>query len=101
VIAHCGLLYFRFPLPFHGVEELGLQRGVIVSHETVRRWCLKFGQAYTDGLRRCRPAAHGNVTGCVKINGVREYVLVIGKLKRHRPPRAPMPSHGSSRPTRA
>jgi len=32
-----------------------LQRGVIVSYETVRRWCAKFGQAYANGLRRRRP----------------------------------------------
>jgi putative transposase len=37
-------LYFRFPLSFREVEELMLQRGVIVSYETVRRWCAKFGQ---------------------------------------------------------
>ncbi|MFJ6687056.1 transposase [Streptomyces werraensis] len=52
VISHCVWLYFRFPLSFREVEELMLQRGVIVSHETVRRWCGKFGQAYADGLRR-------------------------------------------------
>ena len=55
VISHCVWLYFRFPLSFREVEELMLQRGVIVSYETVRRWCLKFGQAYADGLRRRRP----------------------------------------------
>ncbi|MHC3454933.1 IS6 family transposase [Streptomyces prasinus] len=55
VIAHCVWLYFRFPLSFREVEELMLQRGVIVSHETVRRWCAKFGQAYANGLRRRRP----------------------------------------------
>ncbi|MEW2490996.1 IS6 family transposase, partial [Streptomyces sp. NPDC048411] len=44
VISHCVWLYFRFPLSFREVEELMLQRGVIVSHETVRRWCGKFGQ---------------------------------------------------------
>ncbi|GED90825.1 hypothetical protein TNCT6_79100 [Streptomyces sp. 6-11-2] len=32
-----------------------LERGVVVSHETIRRWCLKFGQAYTNALRRRRP----------------------------------------------
>lgn len=57
VIAHCVWLYFRFPLSYREVEELMLQRGVIVSYETVRRWCLKFGQAYADRLRRRRPAA--------------------------------------------
>ncbi|MFE7332568.1 IS6 family transposase [Streptomyces sp. NPDC057565] len=55
VISHCVWLYFRFPLSFREVEELALQRGVIVSHETVRRWCRKFGQAYANALRRRRP----------------------------------------------
>ncbi len=48
-------LYFRFPLGFREVEELMLERGVLVSHETVRRWCAKFGQGYANGLRRRRP----------------------------------------------
>jgi putative transposase len=55
MISHCVWLYFRFPLSFHEVEELMLQRGVIVSYETIRRWCAKFGQAYANGLRRRRP----------------------------------------------
>ncbi len=59
VISHCVWLYFRFPLSFREVEELMLERGVIVSHETVRRWCLKFGQAYAGALRRRRPR-HGD-----------------------------------------
>lgn len=32
-----------------------LQRGMLVSHETVCRWCAKFGQAYANGLHRRRP----------------------------------------------
>ncbi len=32
-----------------------LERGVIVSYETVRRWRAKFGPAYADALRRRRP----------------------------------------------
>ncbi|MFB7853544.1 IS6 family transposase [Streptomyces sp. NPDC056053] len=55
IIAHCVWLYFRFPLSFREVEELLLERGVTVSHETVRRWCAKFGQTYANGLRRRRP----------------------------------------------
>jgi putative transposase len=55
VISHCVWLYFRFPLSDREVEELMLQRGVVVSYETVRRWCVKFGQAYADGLRHRRP----------------------------------------------
>lgn len=55
IISHCVWLYFRFPLSFREVEELMLERGVVVSYETVRRWCAKFGQAYANGLRRRRP----------------------------------------------
>ncbi|CAM5724845.1 IS6 family transposase [Streptomyces hirsutus] len=54
IIAPCVWRYFRFPLSFRKVEELMLQRGVLVSHETVRRWCAKFGQTYANGLRRRR-----------------------------------------------
>src|SRR5437763_82143 len=32
-----------------------LERGVVVSHETVRQWCAKFAQAYANELRRRRP----------------------------------------------
>jgi putative transposase len=48
-------LYFRFPLSFREVEELMLERGVIVSYETIRRWCMKFGQNYANSLRRRQP----------------------------------------------
>jgi transposase-like protein len=53
IIAHCVWLYHRFPLSFREVEELMLVRGVIVSYETIRQWCAKFGPEYA-----CRPAAH-------------------------------------------
>ncbi len=55
VIAHCVWLCFRLPLSFREVEELMLERGVLLSHETVRRWCAKFGQIHANGLRRRRP----------------------------------------------
>ncbi|OKI36684.1 IS6 family transposase [Streptomyces sp. TSRI0281] len=77
VISHCVWLYFRFPLSFREVEELMLQRGVILSHETVRRWCMKFGQAYANGLRRRqpRPGDKWHLDEVfVKINGERKYL---------------------------
>lgn len=55
IISHCVWLYFRFSLSFRDVEELMAQRGIIVTYETVRQWCLKFGQTYANELRRCRP----------------------------------------------
>jgi len=34
------------------VEELLAERGVLLTYETVRQWCGKFGQAYANELRR-------------------------------------------------
>jgi putative transposase len=55
IISHCVWLYYRFPLSFREVEEMMLERGIVVSHETIRQWCAKFGQTYAHGLRRRRP----------------------------------------------
>ena len=55
IIAHCVWLYHRLPLSFREVEELMLVRGVIVTYETIRQWCAKFGPVYAAGLRRRRP----------------------------------------------
>jgi putative transposase len=30
------------------VEELLLARGIDVTHEAIRQWCLKFGQDYAN-----------------------------------------------------
>jgi transposase-like protein len=46
IIAHAVWLYFRFPLSLRLVEGMLLERGIVVSYETVRRWALKFGPAY-------------------------------------------------------
>src|SRR5437667_859109 len=55
IISHAVWLYFRFSLSFRDVEEILAQRGIIVTYETVRQWCLKFGQTYANELRRRRP----------------------------------------------
>ena len=77
IISHCGCLYFRFPLSFREVQELMLARGVVVSYETIRRWCAKFGQAYANGLRRRgpRPGDRWHLDEVfVKINGIIHYL---------------------------
>jgi putative transposase len=77
VISHRVWLYFRFPLSYREVEELMLQRGVTVSHETIRRWCDKFGQQYAGALRRRRPQPgdkwHLDEV-FIKINGRQKYL---------------------------
>jgi putative transposase len=56
IIAHAVWLYFRFPLSLRLVEEMLLERGLVVSYETVRRWALKFGPEYARRLRRKSPS---------------------------------------------
>src|ERR671911_1685023 len=55
VIGHAVWLYFRFPLGLRMVEELLAARGITVSHETVRQWARKFGQAFANRVRRRLP----------------------------------------------
>jgi putative transposase len=55
IISHAVWLYFRFPLSLRMVDELLAARGIMVSHETVRQWALKFGQAFANQIRRRLP----------------------------------------------
>src|ERR671920_723739 len=57
VISHAVWLYFRFPLSLRMVEEMLAARGIVVSHETVRQWALKFGRELADRIRRRLPRA--------------------------------------------
>ena len=54
IITHAVWLYHRFSLRFREVEELLAERGITVSYEAVRLWCLKFGQTFAKRLRHRR-----------------------------------------------
>src|SRR5215510_3047074 len=74
IISHGVWLYDRFPLRYRDVQELLLERGIDVPHEPIRRWCLKFGQAYANQLKR-RRAQPGDTWHldevCLTMNGQR------------------------------
>ena len=59
VISHAVWLYFRYPLSLRMVEEMLAARGIVVSHETVRQWGLKFGREI--GRASCRERVYGLV----------------------------------------
>jgi len=44
-------LYYRYTLSFRDVEEILAERGIDVSYETIRRWCLKFGPTFARRIR--------------------------------------------------
>src|SRR5215217_1875735 len=77
IIGHAVWLYCRFSLSYRDVEELLAERGVILTYETVRQWCRKFGQQYANALRRRRPRP-GDKRHLdevfVSINGAQQYL---------------------------
>jgi len=54
IISHAVWLYYRFGLSFRDVEDLLAERGVTVTYESIRQWCLTFGLDYARRLRRRR-----------------------------------------------
>ncbi len=58
IISHAVWLYFRFTLSYRDVEELLAAWGIVVTYETVRQWCLKFGQ--NSAKQTCRQAMSPN-----------------------------------------
>ena len=74
IIAHAVWLYFRFPLSLRLVEEMLLERGIVVSYETVRRWAMKFGRGYARCLQRKRQSRND-------VWHLDEVVISIGGIK--------------------
>ena len=52
IISYAVWVYHRFCLSFRDVEDLLAERGIIVSYETIRIWCRKFGPDYARKLKR-------------------------------------------------
>jgi putative transposase len=55
IISYAVYLYHRFLLSYRDVQELMFERGVNISHETVRVWCTKFGPDLAEALRHRKP----------------------------------------------
>lgn len=55
VIGYALRLYHRFSLSQRDVQELLHERGVVVSHETLRKWNIKFAPLLTEELRHREP----------------------------------------------
>jgi putative transposase len=55
IISHAVWLYHIFSLSLCDVELILAERGVVVTHESIRNWCRKFGAAFAKRLRRRRP----------------------------------------------
>ncbi|ADY27784.1 Integrase catalytic region (plasmid) [Deinococcus proteolyticus MRP] len=77
IIQHAVWLYHRFTLSYRDIEELLFQRGIQVSHETIRDWCDKFGPNLTKELKKREPQRGSRWhldEVCVKIKGVKQWL---------------------------
>ncbi|MDB3885287.1 IS6 family transposase [bacterium] len=82
VIRLAVMMYVRFPLSLRNVEDLLHERGVDVSHETIRFWWNRFGPMFASEIaskRRNQARSHSNWQWhfdevFVKINGERHYL---------------------------
>jgi putative transposase len=59
IIQHAVWLYHRFNLSARDIEDLLAERGIAVSYESIRLWCIKFGSKYANRLR-CRHQGYGD-----------------------------------------
>ena len=82
IIRLAVMMYVRFPLSLRNVEDLLHERGIDVSHETVRYWWNRFGPMFTAEIRRRRVDRMRAFSNWqwhvdelfVKINGERHYL---------------------------
>ena len=77
IISYAVWLYHVFSLSLRDVELMLAERGVTVTRESVRQWCIKFGADFARKLRRKRPKP-GDVWHLdevyLRINGVLHYL---------------------------
>ena len=78
IISHCVWLYHRFTLSLRDIQELMLERGIEVTHESIHQWTRRFGPQYAAALRRRRPRPgdkwHLDEV-FVKVGGVQKYLF--------------------------
>ena len=77
IISYAVWLYYRFNLSHRDIEDLLAERGITVSYEAVRLWCIKFGAIYTRKLKK-RHRGYGDTLFIdevfVKIDGKQRYL---------------------------
>ncbi len=52
IIQYAVWLYHRFNLSYRDIEDLLAERGIEVSYESIRLWCIKVGPLYSKRLKR-------------------------------------------------
>ncbi len=54
IIGYAVRHYYRYKLSLRDVSEMLLERGVEVTYETIRKWCIVWGSLHARAIRRKR-----------------------------------------------
>lgn len=54
IISHCVQLYYRFTLSYGDIELIMMQKGVSLTYESIRYWCIKFGKTQAKRIRKIK-----------------------------------------------
>ena len=77
IISYAVWLYYRFNLSHRDIEDLLAERGITVSREAIRLWCIKYGVLYSRRLKR-KHRGYGDAFYIdevfIKINGKQHYL---------------------------
>jgi len=60
IIRLAVMYYIHYPLSFRQVEDILHERGIEISHETVRFWVERFGAKFARKIRKNRAGQHSN-----------------------------------------
>jgi putative transposase len=77
IIQYAVWFYYRFNLSHRDIEDLLAERGINVTYETIRLWCIKFGPKYASRLKR-KHCGYGDTFFIdevfIKIDGKQHYL---------------------------
>ncbi|WP_392558876.1 IS6 family transposase [Orbus mooreae] len=76
IISHCVWLYYRFTLSYRDIELIMMKKGISVTYESIRYWCIKFGKLYAKRIKKVKrygDYVYMDEVFC-KINGKRVYL---------------------------
>ena len=77
IISYAVWIYYRFNMSFRDIEDLLAEKGISVSYEAIRLWCIKFGPSYARKLKQ-KHVGFGDTFYLdevfIKINGKQHYL---------------------------
>lgn len=76
IIRLAVMMYIRFPLSLRNVEDLLHERGIDITHETVRFWWNRFGLMFAKTIRKSREEFNEN--GSAALAEWRQLAAVLG-----------------------